>query len=205
MNDKQLSLNGQRLKVSPGETILENANRHGVEIPTLCHDPRLAPAGACRTCLVEVEGSRRLVAACATPARADMVIRTDSPRVLRHQKALVALYMTDHPGDLSDCETGAACQLHRMADAVGAPTDWPRIEASSRGSGRPQCLHRVSPRLVHLVRSLHPLLRRSGGVSAIALANRGSETTISPQIRCRCSIQLANFVEAASPYAPPER
>ena len=57
----QLSLNGESVAFTPGETILQVATRLGEEIPTLCNDARLDPAGACRSCLVEIEGSRRLV------------------------------------------------------------------------------------------------------------------------------------------------
>ena len=60
-----IHLDGKPVAFEPGETVLEVAQREGIYIPTLCHDPRLDPAGACRTCLVEVEGSRRLVPACA--------------------------------------------------------------------------------------------------------------------------------------------
>src|SRR5690606_466298 len=60
------TIQGREVELRPGETVLEVARRVGVEIPTLCHDPRLEPAGACRTCLVEIEGWRRLAPACAT-------------------------------------------------------------------------------------------------------------------------------------------
>ena len=71
-------LNGKSVQAATGETILEVAGRHGLEIPTLCHDPRLEPAGACRTCLVEIEGWRRLAPACATKVAADMNITTEN-------------------------------------------------------------------------------------------------------------------------------
>ena len=88
-----------------GETILEVAQRAGVEIPTLCHDPRLEPAGACRTCLVEVEGQRRLVGVRAAQDGAE--VRTETERVDRHRKTLFALYLTDHPQDPEVAERGA--------------------------------------------------------------------------------------------------
>ncbi len=64
----QITLEGRTVAFEPGETVLEVAQRLGIEIPTLCHDPRLDPAGACRICLVEVEGVRRMQPACAYPA-----------------------------------------------------------------------------------------------------------------------------------------
>ena len=61
-----VTLNGQEVQARPGQTILEVAQAAGVDIPTLCHDPRLEPYGACRMCLVEVEGARGPMAACGT-------------------------------------------------------------------------------------------------------------------------------------------
>ena len=69
---QQMTLAGREQEFAEGETILDVALRAGVEIPTLCHDPRLKPAGACRTCLVEIDGWRRLAPACATPAAEGM-------------------------------------------------------------------------------------------------------------------------------------
>ena len=70
----QITINGEAMDARDGDTVLEVAQRAGVEIPTLCHDPRLKPAGACRTCLVEVGGQGRLQPACAWQATPDAEI-----------------------------------------------------------------------------------------------------------------------------------
>ena len=162
-----------------GETVLEAAARAGVHIPTLCHDPRLAPAGACRTCLVEIDGQRRLAPACATPLTDGMSVTTRSERVDRHRKSLLALYLTDHPQGHEACETGKPCELHRMAADVGAPTDWPHMEPVRKG--RPD-----RNRFIDFDESKCILCARCTrycdeveSVSAITLAGRGSHTTIS--------------------------
>ena len=180
MSESNLNLDGKVVDVSDGETILETAARHGVEIPTLCHDPRLAPAGACRTCLVEVEGSRRLLPACATPSKPEMVINTSNDRVKRHQKALLALYMTDHPQDFEACETGAPCELHRMAEKVGAPSGWPKMEPvrQARDDDRNTWIQFRPDRCILCARCTR-YCDEVEGVSAITLAMRGAETTIS--------------------------
>ena len=72
-----LVMNGNEFTFEPGETILDVARRHSVDIPTLCHLKGATPTGACRICVVEVEGARTLLAACATPAGKNMVIRTE--------------------------------------------------------------------------------------------------------------------------------
>jgi predicted molibdopterin-dependent oxidoreductase YjgC len=79
-------INGHEFTFFPGETILQVARRNGVEIPTLCYMKNAAPTGACRICLVEVEGAKALIASCAMPAAPKMVVRTETPRVMRARR-----------------------------------------------------------------------------------------------------------------------
>ncbi len=182
MSDKtnKITLNGQEVPFEEGDTILELAEKHGVSIPTLCHDPRLKPAGACRTCLVEIDGWRRMAPSCATQATDGMNITTESPRIDRHRKTLLALYLTDHPKDHSDCETGAPCELHEMATAVEAPTDWPHMEPVR--AGRPNDANRfiqfLEDKCILCARCTR-YCDEVEAVSAISLAQRGAHTTIS--------------------------
>ena len=69
-----LTLDGQVVPFQEGETLYEVASRHGDKVPTLCYDKRLEPLGACRLCVVEVEGANGPLASCTTPARAGMVL-----------------------------------------------------------------------------------------------------------------------------------
>ena len=175
---KRISLNGVLVDIGDHQTILEVAQEHGVAIPTLCHDPRLAPAGACRSCLVEVEGARRLMPACATPATDQMVVLTNNERVTRHQRALMALYLTDHVSDPEACETGAPCELHAMAEDVGAPTDWPRMAPVRTGRpDRNRYIEFRADRCILCARCTR-YCEEVEGVSAITLALRGANTTI---------------------------
>ena len=80
----ELTIDGKQAQVDPGATVLEAARQVGVEIPVLCHDDRVDPAGCCRMCLVEIEGQRRLQPACTFPASAGMQVRSDTERVDRH-------------------------------------------------------------------------------------------------------------------------
>lgn len=91
-----LTVDGQDVEASPGETVLEAATRADIPIPTLCNDTRLDPSAACRMCLVEVEGQRRLQPSCAWKAAPGQVVTTDSERVKRHQAVLLSLYLADH-------------------------------------------------------------------------------------------------------------
>jgi len=88
-----LVIDGQEFSFTPGETILEVARRNGIDIPTLCYLKGATPTGACRICLVEVEGARTLVASCAAPAAANMVVRTESQRVVEARRLNIQLLL----------------------------------------------------------------------------------------------------------------
>ncbi|HYE79330.1 MAG TPA: 2Fe-2S iron-sulfur cluster-binding protein, partial [bacterium] len=91
------TIDGDLTEFTPDETILEVTRRIGSRhrVPTLCYDPQLEPFGACRVCMVEVEGIPKPVAACHTPVREGMVIRTESEKVCRVRRNVVELLLSD--------------------------------------------------------------------------------------------------------------
>ena len=91
------SLNGEPLEARGGETILEAARRHGTDIPHLCHQDGLRPAGNCRACMVEVQGERTLAAACCRTPTSGMAVASASPRAVQAQKMVVELLLADQP------------------------------------------------------------------------------------------------------------
>ena len=119
MDEIVLTLNGSPTTVRPGATILELARDKGVEIPTLCFRPELSPTGACRLCLVEVAGSRTLVASCHTPVAPNMVIQTHSPKVLKARTLVMELLLASHSGFCWSCDKANICELRRIAAAHG--------------------------------------------------------------------------------------
>jgi len=118
-----VTMNGSQVSGREGMTILEVAQENGIDIPTLCHSPELTPIGACRICVVEVEGSRTLVASCHTPITQDMVIDTHSPSVLEARKAIVELLLASHPDSCLVCDKANVCELRKIAAdlEVGLP------------------------------------------------------------------------------------
>ena len=88
-----LVIDGNEYAFSPGETILQVARRNGIDIPTLCCMKGASPTGACRVCVVEVEGARSLVASCAAPAAPNMVVRTRTPAVMRARRLNIELLL----------------------------------------------------------------------------------------------------------------
>lgn len=180
--DKQhkLHLNGREVAFEPGETLLEVAQREGQEIPTLCHDPRLDPAGVCRTCLVEIEGWRRMAPSCATLAEPGMQVTTESDRIGKHRQTLLSLYMTDHPMDREVSETGAPDTLFDMAETYGASSDWGAMDnpRAARHEDRNPYIQ-FNPESCIVCERCVRYCDEVEGVSAITLSGRGSKTTIS--------------------------
>ncbi|MBP7527076.1 MAG: (2Fe-2S)-binding protein [Syntrophorhabdaceae bacterium] len=115
----KITINGKSCEGFEGQTVLEVARASGFNIPTLCHLADLTPTGACRICVVEVDGMRNLVAACSTPAAEGMVIRTDSERVLSARRFIVELLVSCHPLDCMTCEKTGDCTLQNLAYELG--------------------------------------------------------------------------------------
>ncbi len=110
-----LTIDGQKLTATAGETILAVARRAGIEIPTLCHNDSLKPYGACGLCVVAMEGSPRLFRACATEAAEGQVIYTDTEAVVSARRTALELLLSNHKGDCAApcqlaCPAGTDCQ-----------------------------------------------------------------------------------------------
>lgn len=114
-----VTINGKRVEVADSSTILQAATKIGITIPTLCFLEGLQPMGACRVCLVEVEGSPTLTASCSTPVREGMVIHTNSKRVRAARKSVVELLLSEHDGDCQLCERSSDCELLQLAEELG--------------------------------------------------------------------------------------
>ena len=106
-----ITINDQKVQVEDGYTILQATQQLGIQIPTFCHDKRLVPHGACRICVVEVEGARNLMTACTTPAAEGMILYTDSEKVTRTRKEILELMIENHPLDCLTCEKAGDCKL----------------------------------------------------------------------------------------------
>jgi formate dehydrogenase alpha subunit len=123
MSGVKIVLNGEEVRADEGATILQVAEQRGVSIPTLCHSPDLTPAGVCRVCIVEVEGSKALVGSCHTPVSEGMVVHTHSGKVLAARRAIVELLMAGHTGSCVSDANARNCRLHQLASEleVGPP------------------------------------------------------------------------------------
>lgn len=114
-----IKINGKEVMVEEGISILEAARRNDIYIPTLCYDEELSSYGGCRMCIVEVEGSKKLVASCSAMVRNGMIIHTDSERVIRARKDILDLLLSNHPLDCLTCEKVGNCGLQDLAYKYG--------------------------------------------------------------------------------------
>ncbi|SEH89748.1 NADH dehydrogenase subunit G [Mycolicibacterium rutilum] len=117
----QLSIDGVDVSVPKGTLVIRAAELIGIQIPRFCDHPLLDPVGACRQCLVEVEGQRKPMASCTTTCTPDMVVRTQftSPAADKAQQGVMELLLINHPLDCPVCDKGGECPLQNQAMAHG--------------------------------------------------------------------------------------
>ncbi|TAK32754.1 MAG: 4Fe-4S dicluster domain-containing protein [Chloroflexota bacterium] len=114
-----LTIEGRPVQVPEGSTVLDAARKAGVYVPTLCHDPDLKPYGACRLCLVEVEGVKGYPASCTLPANNGMVVRTDTQALNQLRRGIVELLVAEGHDNCMACAKNNRCELQRIGAYVG--------------------------------------------------------------------------------------
>jgi iron-only hydrogenase group A len=175
-----IQVNNKKIKAEKGETILSALNRNGIIIPTLCRMKEFTPTGACRMCVVEVEGRDRLVTACSQPVEEWMKIKTHSPRVITARKTIVELLLSNHPDDCLYCDKNLNCELQRLAEELNirerrirARRIKPRLDQSS-----PSIVRELSKCILcgRCVRVCEEVITST----SLDFINRGSLTHIGP-------------------------
>lgn len=110
-----IEVNGKKIKAKKGETILEALNSNGIKVPTMCRMQGFSSTGACRLCVVEVEGKPSLTPSCSQPILEPIKIKTHSPRVISARKMIVELLLSNHPDDCLYCIRNGNCELQDLA------------------------------------------------------------------------------------------
>ncbi|MDZ7616836.1 MAG: 2Fe-2S iron-sulfur cluster-binding protein, partial [Patescibacteria group bacterium] len=128
----QIHVNGRPVEAQPGEMLLAVLRRAGIRVPTLCHIDGLPPSGACRMCVVEVEGQRGLIPSCAAPVQDGMKVHTHTQRVAQARRTIVELLLANHPDDCLYCVRSGNCELRILAEELGV-----RRRYSGRPAARP--------------------------------------------------------------------
>ncbi len=114
-NTVSFKLDGRQVSVPSGISLWEAARREGIEVPVLCHDPRLRPVGVCRLCVVDVKDSRLLVPSCTREVEEGIEVQTATPRVEAARRTLLELLMAGHPSPCAAVGTENGCDLERWA------------------------------------------------------------------------------------------
>ncbi|NVJ97480.1 MAG: formate dehydrogenase subunit alpha [Alphaproteobacteria bacterium] len=114
-----LEVDGQRVSVPKGTSLMRAAAEAGISIPKLCATDMVKSFGSCRLCLVEVDGRKGTPSSCTTHAEDGMVVKTQTDRLARLRRGVMELYISDHPLDCLTCPTNGDCELQDMAGAVG--------------------------------------------------------------------------------------
>lgn len=114
-----LTINDELVSGREGDTLLTLMRERGIEVPTLCHLDGLTPRGGCRLCLVEVQGTNRLVPACITPAQEGMSIVTHSERLVKYRRMILELLFSERNHICAVCVMNGRCELQAEAAAIG--------------------------------------------------------------------------------------
>ncbi len=116
----QLTIDGREVRAVEGSMLVDAAKQGNIEIPYFCYEPSLgAPVGACRMCLVEIEGIPKLQTSCSTPVKDGMVVHTQTDRVHHAQNAIVEFLLVNHPLDCPVCDKGGECPLQDITFGWG--------------------------------------------------------------------------------------
>ena len=110
----KLIINGREIEAEGESTVLEAALKAGIYIPNLCYHPDVAPIGACRLCIVQIEGMKGIPTACTTQIKEGMIVRTDTPRIQEMRRNIMWLILSEHPIDLDK-----SSQLNKVAEWLG--------------------------------------------------------------------------------------
>ncbi|MDD5081168.1 MAG: NADH-dependent [FeFe] hydrogenase, group A6 [Candidatus Omnitrophica bacterium] len=173
-------INGKEYKVNPNQTIMKAADSLGFHIPRLCYHPRLSIEGACRVCIVEVEGMKNFVASCSHPVSENMRILTNTKELREARKDIVELILANHPDDCHICERDGNCELQRLAYSMGIR------ERAFVGEKKHYEMDLSSPSVVRdpdkciLCGRCVRLCSEIQGVNALGYASRGFKTVVMP-------------------------
>ena len=195
-----LTIDDVRISVPKGTLVIRAAELMGVQIPRFCDHPLLDPVGACRQCLVEVEGQRKPMASCTITCTPDMVVRTQytSEAADKAQHGVMELLLINHPLDCPVCDKGGECPLQNQAMSNGRAET--RFEDVKRTFPKPiniSVAGAAGPGTLRAVRAVHPVLRadrrrsvhRAAGTRCAAAGRHRPGRTVrrrtSPATPCR--------------------
>ena len=179
MSKVKIEIDGVKMEVPSTYTILDAAREAGIDIPTLCHLKEINEIGACRMCIVEVEGARGFATSCVMPVSEGMVVRTNTPAVRDARRVTLELLLSNHDRKCLTCTRSGNCELQALAEKLNI-TD---IEFEGEMTGGE--LDELSPSIVRdpkkciLCKRCVAMCKKVQKVGAIDTINRGFKSKIS--------------------------
>ena len=173
----KIYINGKSYDFNEGDTILDVAKKNDIEIPVMCYLEQVTPTGACRLCLVEIDGVDKPVAACVTYAIDEMKVQTDTEKVVKHRKKMMEFVLMKHPLDCPVCDKAGECMLQDTAYSFGITEETFKTE-------KPQKPKYDWDMIVHdanlciLCERCVKLCHEVAGCSALEIQERGFENII---------------------------
>lgn len=180
MSKVNLLINGIEYNVPSSLTVLEAAREVGIDIPSLCFLKDINEVGACRVCVVEVEGARALQASCVLPVREGMVIDTNNNRVRKARKSTVELLLANHNRECTTCVRSKNCELQSLSEELGIRS------IGFEGVKREPSYDDLSPSIIRdsskciLCGRCVSACKNVQGIGILDFQNRGFETTVGP-------------------------
>ena len=174
-----MTINGLPVQVEEGITIMEAAARNHINIPNLCYLKDVHQAGVCRICIVEVEGSRNLLASCTTKVRPDMVVYTNTEKVRKHRRVLYELMLSDHSQDCLSCLRNQSCEFQTLGKRLGVESSRFEGERSQYHIDASVAITRDMSKCI-LCRRCVTACDEIQKTSVLSPQNRGFNTEISP-------------------------
>jgi iron-only hydrogenase group A len=173
----EMKVDGRTIEAKEGETILSALKREGIHVPTLCHLEGLPPSGACRMCVVEMEGAGNFVTACSYPVAAGMKILTRSPKVLDARRTIVELLLSNHPDDCLYCARSGKCDLQMLSQSMGIRQRMSRGARTFREKDVAGPIVRDPDKCILCGRCVR-ICEEIQGIGSIDFVNRGSKSYI---------------------------
>ncbi|MBV53700.1 MAG: NADH-quinone oxidoreductase subunit G [Coxiellaceae bacterium] len=175
----ELTIDDKPVSVNDGATIIEAADLAGIYIPRFCYHKKLSIAANCRMCLIEVEGSRKPLPACATPATNNMVVYTASKMALEAQRIVMEFLLVNHPLDCPVCDQGGVCELQDLSVGFGrSHSDFEETKVAVHSPDLGPLIDTHMTRCIKCTRCVR-FGEEIAGISELGVLNRGEHSTIS--------------------------